>query len=185
MGEREVPGLGLTCPRPPTSRFGRLTCATAIAAPPCVDFAGAIRSVSAVVAELEPFPFEAVTTTRSVCATSAEPSVKLVEGAPLPSAPPPPAPTRRCHSDANLGPDPDMAGRDVSDGAAAAFPGDPAAATSAAVTAAPTKRSVRLNRIVPSPLQSTDRSTSPRLQAERQARVKTLPGGHSGHMQES
>ena len=51
-------------------------CETAIAVP-CVVLPGAIRPVSAELASVEPFVFFAVTLTRTVWATSADPDVCL------------------------------------------------------------------------------------------------------------
>src|SRR5438552_4726545 len=98
IGLLDVAGFGVNWTRSTTSRFGRLTCETRIAAPPCADFAGAIKSVSAVVATLDPLEFVAVTCTRSVWATSAEVSAYVVPVAPGTAAQPPPVPVQRCHS---------------------------------------------------------------------------------------
>src|SRR5437588_3256568 len=71
IGPRLVAGVGENFTPSMISRFGRLTCATWMAEPPCA-FAGAIRLVSAVFAVLVPVAFFAATCTSSVWATLAE-----------------------------------------------------------------------------------------------------------------
>jgi hypothetical protein len=94
---RLVAGVGENFTPSMMSRFGRLTWATEMAAPPWVDFAGAMRPVSAVFAVLVPFAFFAVTWTSSVCATSAEVAVYVAFVAPEMAEQPPPVPMHRSH----------------------------------------------------------------------------------------
>ena len=71
---RVVAGVGENFTPSMISWFGRLTCVTEMAVPPPWPLAGAMRSVSAVLAVLEPAAFFAVTSARIVCATSADAS---------------------------------------------------------------------------------------------------------------
>src|SRR5579864_248658 len=103
MMPRVVAGLGENFTPSMINRFGRLTCETWIAAPPWADFDGAMRSVSAVLAVLDPVAFFAVTCTRRVWATSAEVGTYVVPVAPEMAAQPPPVPTHRSHWYEKLG----------------------------------------------------------------------------------
>src|ERR1051325_2674042 len=82
-GSCERSGLGANETLSTTSRFGSETCATEIAWPP-PPVAGAMRSVSAVVASAEPRLFFAVTLARIVLAASAEGGAEVPAVAPAP-----------------------------------------------------------------------------------------------------
>src|SRR5436305_11524332 len=97
IGPRVVAGVGENFTPSMTSRFGRLTCATWMAAPPWAALAGAMRSVSEVVALPAPLEFRALTWTRIVCATSADVSTYVAAVAPAIVEQPPPVPTHRSH----------------------------------------------------------------------------------------
>src|SRR5438477_138264 len=81
------------------SRFGRETCATEIVCPlPPAGVAGAMMSVSGVVATAEPREFVAVTTTRIRWPTSAAATVYRLLVAPPIGPQLPPAVSQRCHT---------------------------------------------------------------------------------------